>query len=261
MSELNYPLPVIGEESLTADPRTLEALQHIKTWGGGSIDSTNLKPEGVETASIKKEAVSEDRLTKAVVELLNAKTSGLAVVKHSASAEAVSGELFIQETTGTTVTLPTPVINRSIGVFYANTSGSITVKCSSGAIAGDALSATECKLLANQHLWMIADGSFWRIMGGEPKREAVWTTGEATEGTPSASRPAEVAIHSQTAKGTGEFKLALSVGGVSVATATTLQVEAFHVALNLGPYRVPPGLTWKATGTNNEAVFYSQLLL
>lgn len=264
MTELNYTLPEIGEPSIAADPRTLQALVNIKTWAEGHIDSANLKAEGVEGPSIKKESITEVKLSAAVAALLNSKVSGLAAVGVEANSTVKGGELFFINKAAVTTTLPPPVANVTVGVYCNVGVASTTVTAPGGLkIYGDFTNgATSVVLTELQHVVLhCVGGTAWFIEYGEPKREAVWTTGIATEGTPSASRQAEIAINALAAKGTGAFKLTLEVGGVIVGEAVQVQSEAIHVAATVGPFRVPAGLTWKATGTNNETIHFTQLLL
>lgn len=149
MTELAYPLPEIGEPSLAADPRTLEALINIKAWAQGQIDSTNLKALGVAQANLAAESVSEAKLTKEVAELLNNKTAG-GETKKSIIATEQSRENAAFGTLATpdevTVTMPT---NGLIAVNYEATwkpSVEATIK------AGLFLGATQVKRISETGL-------------------------------------------------------------------------------------------------------------
>jgi hypothetical protein len=121
LSELAYPLPEIGEPSLAADPRTLEALINIKAWSNGQIDATNLKALGITLEKLAAESVNESKLTKAVAELLNNKTAGGETKKSIIATEqtrenAAYGTLTTPDEV--TVTMPT---NGLIAVWYSAT--------------------------------------------------------------------------------------------------------------------------------------------
>jgi hypothetical protein len=142
---------------------------------------------------------------------------GLVVALHAASFTAAPGERVIATANGITVTLPTPTANAVIEVWYAESSGQVTVTASSGAIAGDFVSGSSLKLTANQHVCLVGDGTFWRIVAGEPKREQAWsalksfTKAEAEAGQEvSATRPGYVLF--KAAGGTP----GLEIGGVKV---------------------------------------------
>lgn len=179
MTELAYPLPEIGEPSIAADPRTLEALINIKAWAAGQIDSTNLKAGGIAEASLKAEAVSESKLSAAVAALLNAKSSGFTYkATEAASLTAVSGELIECKKAGggTVVKCPTATANRSFTVYSGV--GTNTLKAEGGAkFFGDFINGQETiAIAANQHVTVFANGTHWLVIAGEPSGRAVTAT-------------------------------------------------------------------------------------
>jgi hypothetical protein len=244
MTKLTLTKPEVGGKNTTEEPKVGNALTAIEQWANGEIDTTNLKNGGVE----------EVDLSAAVQTLLNQKSSGLSVVSHAVSVTAASGELALMTKTGTTLELPAPTLNANVGVYYAETAGSITVKASSGAIAGDFIaSATSVKLLPNQHVLLTADGSAWRIMAGEPKREAAYeaktiTLAEAEAGViPSATRSALVTLSAKRVGTGGYVTLAPTVGGTGVGLSSCyVGAEAIAPQASL-TFETLPGETWKAT--------------
>lgn len=179
----------------------------------------------------------------------------------NASVTASAGE-FVEETkSGTTITLPTPTAGGLLAVFYAETTGQVTVKASSGAIVGDFISSTECKLAANQHLLLYADGTNWRIIGGEPKREQVYsarakgTSGKEEE--PSATRPTQVILEGFNK---GAFAMTVEVGGVPISQATTPAEASGGNSGQTVSFICPAGIKWKAT-LSGGTVEYSYLML
>lgn len=241
MTKLTLIKPEIGQKNLTEEPKVGNAFTAIEQWANGEIDSSN----------IKNESLTEEDFATAVKTLLNQKSSGLSVVSHAISATAVSGELALMTKTGTTLELPAPTLNANVGVYYAESAGSITVKASTGAIAGDFTSATSVKLLANQHLLLTADGVFWRIMAGEPKREQTYsaqkalTKAEAEAGVEvSSTRPAFVVVE-------GFEGFALEVSGVVVGKSAIAPGGVISVFL-------PAGAKFKFAGGVGK---YSAVLL
>jgi hypothetical protein len=248
MAELAYPLPEIGEPSVAADPRTLEALINIKAWAAGQIDSTNLKAGGVAEASLKAESVSESKLTAAVAALLNSKSTGLSYKPtEAASLTAASGELIECKKPGggTVVKCPTATANRAF-VVYSGV-GTNTLKAEGGAkFFGDFINGQETiAVAANQHVYVFANGTHWLIIAGEPKLEQLYSAGtaytkaEAEAGVePSSSRMAFIRFNL-------ELKT-LTIGGVLIGDTPAL-----------GTVLVPPGQKWKGTTATN----ITQLLL
>lgn len=181
MTELAYPLPEIGEPSISADPRTLEALIAIKTWAAGQITASNIAAGGIGEAQLGQNTVSEIKLTKPVQELLNAKTSGLEYkATEAASLTAAAGQLIECKKAGggTTVKCPTPTANRAFTVFSGV--GTNTLKAEGGAkLFGDFVVGQETvSIPVNQHVSVFANGTHWLITAGEAK-------GRAVEGTAS----------------------------------------------------------------------------
>jgi len=121
----------------------------------------------------------------------------LAFTEQAGSYSAKAGDFVFATGTGSTITVPVTA-NSLTHVFYAQGSGELTVKAASGIIVGDFTSAASCKLLANQHLLLIGDGTNVRIIAGEPQREQKYSTANYTKAeceagvTPSATRPAYV---------------------------------------------------------------------
>lgn len=254
MTKLTLIKPEIGQKNLTEEPKVSNAFTAIEQWANGEIDSTN----------IKNESLTEEDFATAVKTLLNQKSSGLSVVSHAISATAVSGELALMTKTATTLELPAPTLNANVGVYYAESAGSITVKASTGAIAGDFTSATSVKLLANQHLLLTADGVFWRIMAGEPKREqtyeAVTERAAETAFTASATRETFVIFSVQRATtGIGSLRASLKVGGTAITRALQRGAAENEDTASCS-FLLPAGQTWEWQNLGGVAKGYSTYL-
>ena len=176
MTELGYPTPSVGEKNTVVAPKVDTALANIKTWAAGQIDSTNIKPEGV----------NETALTSGLRALINTKASGLTVKSTSGAVSAESGYLYVMTATGT-VTLPAVSAGVQVAVFAY--SGEVTIKTTSAKIYGDFLTTPpeEIKLLTYQHVTLQSDGTRWLIIAGEPKREQTYSSTAAEQETASAS--------------------------------------------------------------------------
>jgi hypothetical protein len=179
---------------------------------GPGLKSVYITRELVTTEGIAAaEAVAAAALTARML------LSPLTLTTQAGSYVAKSGDLVYATGSGSTITIPV-TLNAITAVTYAQSSGELTVKAASGIIVGDFLSAAFCKLLANQHLLLIGDGSNARIIAGEPKREQVYsarkmaTKEEAETGfIPSLTRPVQVVL-----SWTENVDDAVKIGGVTV---------------------------------------------
>jgi hypothetical protein len=180
----------------------------------------------------------------------------LKVKGRAASYEATSGELG-ECTKAITVTLPSAAVaNQVIGVVAAPAVATelTGITTSGGAkIYGDFIvGEATIKLAQAQHVVLQSDGTNWKIIAGEPKREQEYkgikavTKVEAEAGIePSATRPGYVVI----LVSGGGAGTQISVGGVNVvANPPNESVVAVYV---------PPGQKLKGT----TAFYYSSLLL
>ena len=96
MSKLTITKPIIGKPDSTEDPKIVTAYDTLETWANGNIDSTNIKNEGVENASIKKETLEENRCDAELKAILAEKGTGLVftnkyTTKTYTTAEAKAG--------------------------------------------------------------------------------------------------------------------------------------------------------------------------
>ena len=253
MTKLKYnALPEVGTTNAVAEPRVGTCFKELETF----LNGNNL--DGAE--NIKAEGIKESNLEKALQEKLATKI-GLTVEKKNESFVAEGEKFYAEEKNGATVTTPAAVISKMFGVYcYA---ASCKIKAATGVFFGDFITTnpTELTLTEKQHVILQCDGTNWGIIAGEPKNEAKWTGGTAASGTPSATRPALVAVSSVGAKGTGEYFLRMKIEGATVATAVLIQSEASHVQATLGPFRVPANVEWSAEVVGGAATTYAQLLL
>lgn len=169
---------------------------------------------------------------------------------HSGAVLAQNGEM-IKMTGSGTVTLTGPFENNIIGIFCVT--GETKVKAIAGAkIYGDFINEVEeIKLTSNQHVLLIADGSNWFIVAGEPKDEQTYgakTLRKAsTKFLCSASRTTLVIL---SLPGVGAtFALKTFVGGVELP-----EVKAKELATASISFICPAGVEWEyKTGEATEA--------
>lgn len=237
MTKLTLTKPEIGLKNITEEPKVGNALTAIEQWANGEIDTFNLKNEGIEEAD----------LSAAIKALLGAKVSGFTVTSHAGSVTGVGGELAVMEGNGTTYKLPTPTANTTVAVFCGTQPTSIKVQASGTKIYGDFITGIETITLAQlQHVTLIANGTVWLIVSGEPKREqaygALANRGFGGELEPNATRPTLVSL---VLTATGGSKYTLTVGGVEVGFwefGTTVSVSY--------SFEVLAGEKWKITSSS-----------
>jgi hypothetical protein len=120
---------------------------------------------------------------------------------YAGSAALKSGELALQQKSGSTFTLPSAAtVNQIIAVYCSASCTSVKVSTVSGQkIYGDFITGVETvTLLPLQHVLLQSDGTEWLIIAGEPRQEEVYSNqsygkAEAEAGVEaSASRPAFV---------------------------------------------------------------------
>lgn len=233
MTKLTLTKPEVGQKNLTEEPKVGNALTAIEQWANGEIDTFNLKNEGIE----------EVDLSAAVKALLGAKVSGFTVTSHAGSVTGVGGELAVMEGNGTTYKLPTPTANTTVAVFCGTQPTSIKVQASGTKIYGDFITGIETITLAQlQHVTLIANGTVWLIVAGEPKREQLYsgftahTKVELEAGVEiSASRPAMVSVRVEGAWAGAE---SISVGGKAAAIVAKAEAGS---NLSTATVYVPPG--------------------
>lgn len=246
MAKLTLARPTVGEKNTSAEPKVDTALANIENWANGEVG----------TGNIEANSVTEAMLVTAVQEKLGGTIFGLAHKASAISASVANGELLEMTGTTTTATLPTATKGRVCGVYAA--AAGIKIKTAAGVIAGDFITGqATIQLELNQHVVLEAEGTNWRIIAGEPKREQTYSAeASATseiENETSATRPALVVgrtFGSSTAQGE------VFVGGVKITTADNVGGSIPITFL------VPPGVKWKVTLTGASAQFrYSALLL
>lgn len=242
MSLLSLIKPIIGKPDSTEDVKLVNALTAIEAWANGQIDHTNLNAAA---------GITEEQLAAAVKALLNAKTSGLSIVVHEASAEVKAGELFTCSK-GLTATMPKAALNVPAGVWNYSAEA-VKVKCAAGDnFLGDFLGVGgghgEITLLPGQHITVLGDATkAWLITGGEPEREAsysamakVLTEGTEYEHEYSAYRETLVNIKSWAVG--ASVGLQIKVNGIIVVKNTTLHPPGAEEGESLfGPLLVPAG--------------------
>lgn len=165
--------------------------------------------------------------------------SVLTLTAQSGSYSAKSGDFV--EATGSGSTITVPVTANALTFVACAATGELTVKAASGVIVGDFTNAASCKLLPNQHLLLIGDGTNARIIAGEPKREQTYSAlvnrTAGTEYEPSATRETWVSLTFETTA--TEWKVI--VGGVIIAQGTEAGANLYTA------YGFPclPGVKWK----------------
>jgi hypothetical protein len=179
-----------------------------------------------------------------------------ALAERSESLTAKPGELVLMTAASKTVTLPSPKLNTTVGVFSA--AGGTIVKrgpfplgCR---IYGGAISGAETiELATNQCAILRGDENNWRIIAGEPKLEqsygALTARTSGTEYEPSATRLTFVTITMHnSSNGTGGIESSVYVGGVEIASPGYYPVAADNALQGSVSYSffVPPGQKWKA---------------
>ena len=252
MSELAYPLPEIGEESIAADPRTLEALVNIKAWAAGNVGTTNLTNESV--TELKLSGEIQSKLT----------ALGLRIKLYAGPATLKTGELAEQKTNGATFTLPSAATqNQVIGVFSSVTETKVTA--SGGAlIYGDFThDAATIVLSLYQHVVLQSNGSAWLIISGEPKRESTYTSVTYEAGVAqkiSESRPGLVYVTASfVANKTATLNLLVGATTIGQAKVSKGLEEAFKQQMS---GYVPANQTYTLSGgTNLESVFIYTITL
>lgn len=243
MAKLTLSIPVVGEKNSVADPKITTALQVIEKWANGEVGTT----------SIEAKAITEALLSVGVVEKLTTKI-GLNLEKQNASLEGVAEKLYVMEKEGSTLTLPTPTLNRMIGITCASSINAVKVTAVSGKIFSglNQAGATTVEVTKAETIIVEATGANWVRIAGEEKPEAkyvikTYTKAEIEAGVePSATRRAEVIIYPPSS---GVFVFN-GIGGVvtPVVPANT-------------PFIVPPGQTWKGTVSLAATMEAATLLL
>jgi hypothetical protein len=232
MTKLTLTVPTTGEKNTVAEPKVDTALKALEEFiNGGNIDgTTNIKPT----------SILESNLATALQEKFTNRL-GLAVEKPAGSETGESEKLY-QMKNGKTLTLPAATLNRIVGVFALEAEAK--VKTAAGVIKGDFFSGGTAVLTENQHLLLIADGTNWMIVAGEPKREQTYTANkvfskaECEAGVEvSATRPAHVQLENIGSAST------LNVGGASMALIQASETRTVY--LN-------PGQTWKTNQSMGE---------
>lgn len=259
----NRPLP--GE---TRDINALLAdFDAITTVVNGKLDgATNIEKEGIEEKNYKKESISQEKLTAAVQGKIGAKVSGLVLESKNESLVGVNGILYEMTKEGSTLTLPFPTKDLTIGAICAPAVNSIKVNVVEGLpIYGDFITGINTiTLTKNQHVIFHGSGGAWYIESGEPKREQKYSAlverVNETEYEPSATRPTFVSLKCEREAGTVQ-NLQVFCGGIEIAgvrneAGTGAVVCAYS-------FICPPGQKWRTifTVTNGGKLYSSYLTL
>lgn len=243
MAKLTLARPTVGEKNTSAEPKVDTALANIETWANGEVG----------TGNIEAGSVTEGMLVTAVQEKLGGTIFGLAHKASAISASVANGELLEMTGATTTATLPAATKGRVCGVYAA--AAGIKVKTAAGVIAGDFITGqATIQLELNQHVVLEAEGTNWRIIAGEPKREQVYGTLVEREGfteyEPSATRATFVVLSREGANVTR-----IVVGGVAVTPNASVIPGSQIVS-----FLCPAGVKWKACQPT-EKLFSSYLPL
>ncbi len=232
MTKLSLVNAEVGSKDTVAEPRVTNALTKIEEFiNGKELDgATNIKAASIEEAN----------LTAALVTLINTKSAFALtnVKKNEATFTIASGEFVLMEKEGSEVKLPTATANRIVGIYCVGAAKSITVKAPVvKTITGDFIEEqTTITLTSIQHVILQADGTNWRIIAGEPKREQTYgveTIREhEVEYEASAIRPTLVIFSAP------EAAAVIRVGGVAIAEIPTNGSTSFIC---------PPGVKYKVT--------------
>jgi hypothetical protein len=169
------------------------------------------------------------------------------VATHGVSFTAASGEL-VKATGAITVTLPTAAENATVAVLANNHATKLKGAGAAKIYGGHIEGVAEINLVGYQYVVLIADGTNWFILAGEPRSEAKYvqknySKAEAEAGVePSPGYRAEVLISA-----TEPF--ILSVGSEELVNGAPANTPFTFVC--------PAGTKWKA----NKAVGTQTLLL
>lgn len=173
MGSISLNIPQIGLSDTTEDVKVANNFTTLQTAINGSLDSTNLN---------------------AAAAITRAQTAGglggLAWTVVSSNTSATDGH-FYGVTAAATITLPTPTVNATIGVFNQTVSSAVAITASSGVIGGVGLgpsgSASIQLSTGASALVVIADGANWHIVAGQ--QDTGWaaitlTTNASATGAP-----------------------------------------------------------------------------
>lgn len=149
MGSISLGIPTAGQTFASEGAKVATDMTTIQTWANGNVDSTNLSS----TAAITRSQMAGG-------------FGNLAYTTVAVPTSAVDGTFYVV-TAATTITLPTPTINRTIGVFN-NVAGVVTVTASSGVIVGLGLTAASFSLGGgNAAVILLANGTNWVIASGQ----------------------------------------------------------------------------------------------
>lgn len=178
MTLLSYTVPVAGTDlNSVAAPEISTALNAIKTWAGGEIDTSNLSP----TAGI-----TVAQLALGVMTLTPRMTAS--------NVNANSGDLVVPTSVPLTVVLPAPVAGVVVAVVApggATAAAQVTIDAHSGETiyTPGGLTTTSVVLGTAAVAWMgVADGTNWRTISGQQDTGRVPLTAIGTTGSPCAQQ-------------------------------------------------------------------------
>lgn len=172
---LSYTIPVAGSTlNSIADPEVATALGSILTWANGGIQGGDLSPSA---------AILRSQLAGGF--------GNLAVTIAAGSTNAQDGKLYVVTAGSTTITLPTPTANATVGVIAnAGQTGTTptTVAASAGKINGlGVAAATSVRLgTVGAMVILVGDGTNWNIVGGE--QDTGWYANTGTAPAPGVAR-------------------------------------------------------------------------
>lgn len=222
-------------------------------------------PEGTYDILISGSGLSSVYITRELVSGANRVGERLLTVREvTGNITANSGDLIIDPTNGAKVKLPaSPSVNSPVGVYYANaTEGSLILEGNGNTITGPGLSAGSCHIAPNTGVTVIWDGSFWRMVAGEPQKaqpyEARVSRTSGTAYVASGSRPAFVTLEGSKLEAVVEVWAI--VGSETIAEDNRAATTGGVVNVATLSFMVPAGVTW-TPNANSGAALHSRYLL
>lgn len=217
-----------------------------------AIIAEKIANEAVGTPQLELNSVGFAQLTPALKErFLTLNIKGESVLLKS-------GELVLQQETGTVNTLPSANANAIVGVFCGGTSSTVTKVVASGSdiFVGDfEVGQKTLTLPSGHHIIAIGNGAgVWLIVAGEPLNENVWTVltpiteAKTIEGVKySESRETEVMLSIYGFP--SEFcEYELTIGGVVVQRARFGEFSG-DTSIIPASFICPAATTWKLSGS------------
>jgi hypothetical protein len=151
----NVQIPAVGLPHSSEDVKVGNSLSTIQTWGNGNILGSDLSPNA---------AIARPQMAGGF--------GNLAAAVVGVNTSVVDGKFYIVTAGSTTMTLPTPTVNATVGVT-ANSgqagAAPTTIARSSGVINGLGVAAATSIVLGSvgAYVVLLADGTNWNIVAGQ----------------------------------------------------------------------------------------------